>query len=376
MSEQSKSTNIHLPSLSIKHFRGIPELSIPKLGQVTLIAGRNGAGKTTILEAIKVYASRGKYSVLSNILESREEFTEFIDETGEMMSVPDIRALAYGRCPTKETCVSIGMASGEKRLDLRFGPGSWGQMDPLTDEFLDPDEPVLTVEFDEVLESIFAFHLARPSLSGRVIKRSKGENLEAKILDPIRCISAGPGLMDNKSMAQIWDRIALTGYESRAIRALQLIYGDDVERIAMVGEEGRRIRKYDRRALVKMKGREQPVPLKSLGDGALRLFGIALSLANSKGGFFVIDEAENGIHHQVQAVFWKMVMQAAHENKVQVLATTHSWDCVVGFSQAAAELDNLDGLLLRIERLGDGARVVEYTQEDLQIAAHQGIEVR
>ena len=79
------------------------------------------------------------------------------------------------------------------------------------------------------------------------------------------------------------------------------------------------------------------MPLRSLGDGAVRLFGVALALANSQGGFLLIDEAENGIHHTIQRDFWRMVLLTAQANNVQVFATTHSWDCVVGFAQAAVE---------------------------------------
>ena len=64
--------------------------------------------------------------------------------------------------------------------------------------------------------------------------------------------------------------------------------------------------------------------LRSLGDGAVRLFGVALALANSQGGFLLIDEAENGIHHTIQRDFWRMVLLTAQENNVQVFATTHS----------------------------------------------------
>ena len=57
-----------------------------------------------------------------------------------------------------------------------------------------------------------------------------------------------------------------------------------------------------------------------------RLFTVALALANSRDGFLLIDEAENGIHHSVQADYWRLVLQTAQDNNVQVLATTHSWD--------------------------------------------------
>ena len=38
-----------LPDLSIKEFRGIESLSIPRLGQVTLIAGRTGSARLPCL---------------------------------------------------------------------------------------------------------------------------------------------------------------------------------------------------------------------------------------------------------------------------------------------------------------------------------------
>ena len=125
-----------------------------------------------------------------------------------------------------------------------------------------------------------------------------------------------------------------------------------------------------------MRSQDGPVPLKSLGDGAVRLFGVALALANSQDGLLTIDEAENGIHHSVQYDFWKMVLQTAKENRVQVLATTHGWDCVAGFAQAAAEAEAGESALLRLERDAGGIRAVEYSKDDLKVAAEQGIEVR
>ena len=60
--------NLHLPSLSTRGFRGIDALAIPRLGRVTLLAGMNGVGKTTALDAVRVYAARGRSSAISNVL--------------------------------------------------------------------------------------------------------------------------------------------------------------------------------------------------------------------------------------------------------------------------------------------------------------------
>ena len=108
----------------------------------------------------------------------------------------------------------------------------------------------------------------------------------------------------------------------------------------------------------------------------MRLFSVALALANSRDGFLVIDEAENGLHYAVQRDFWKMVLRTAHENNVQVFATTHSWDCVAGFAQAATDVEEVEGVLIRLERDGDQIRSIEYSESNLEAAAEYGIEVR
>ncbi len=60
--------SLHLPSLVIKNFRGIDELTIPRLGRVTLLAGKNGVGKTTVLDAVRIWADRGVIGAIDSVL--------------------------------------------------------------------------------------------------------------------------------------------------------------------------------------------------------------------------------------------------------------------------------------------------------------------
>lgn len=68
MSDSITSQHPHLPSLSVAGFRGVEQLTIPRLGRVTLLAGRNGAGKTTVLDAVRIYAARGQLDALRELL--------------------------------------------------------------------------------------------------------------------------------------------------------------------------------------------------------------------------------------------------------------------------------------------------------------------
>ena len=112
-----------------------------------------------------------------------------------------------------------------------------------------------------------------------------------------------------------------------------------------------------------------------LGDGAQRLFGISLALASCQDGMLLIDEVENGIHHSVQPDLWKMIFRAAEKGNIQVVAATHSWDCVASFAVAASEA-SANGILYRLEHTGDELHAVRYSEEDLEVAAQQRIEVR
>ena len=127
--------------------------------------------------------------------------------------------------------------------------------------------------------------------------------------------------------------------------------------------------------MVKLSNQDRPVPLKSLGDGATRMFGVALALANCRDGILLLDEAENGIHHSLQADFWSMVLHSAGTHNTQVLATTHSKDCINGFARAA-QRPQAEGNLVRLERENGEIRTVEYSKEELETAAEQDIEVR
>ena len=116
--------------------------------------------------------------------------------------------------------------------------------------------------------------------------------------------------------------------------------------------------------------------MRSLGDGAVRAFAVALALSSSRSGFLVIDEVENGIHHSIQTKFWKMVLETAQRNNVQVLATTHSRDAVVGFARAIQDLEYADGVYIRLEKDDHKMRAVEYSKKSLLAAAKYNIETR
>ena len=373
---------LHLPNLSIGGFRGIRALEIPRLGRVTLLAGKNGAGKTSTLEAVRLYASRGHEQVLSTLPRNHEEFASAIDEDGDKMFAPDFTALFHGRDVSPESRIEIGPrnGTGEGSLKIEAVAPNRKLAERLKKlrRYAALGLPlVIQISFANIKRQIPWF----PEFYGDTGRRG-GIGFYRGLIDDqdpplaaMNCRSLGPGLPNNEEVTELWDEIALTDDEGRAVEALNLVLDDRADRVTMIGEDHGRFGRRGRRVVVKLRGSDRPVPLRSLGDGATRMFGVALALAGSRGGFLVIDEVENGIHHSVHGDFWRMVLRTAEENDVQVFAATHSLDCVRGFGRAAATSPE-SAILARLERRDDHTRAVLYSKQEIKTVADQGIEVR
>ena len=389
MSQEQLDNHLHLPSLSIEGFRGIKELSIERLGRVTLLAGKNSVGKTTVLDAVRVYAARGHHEVLFDLLESRQELAIAIVEHASREFVADFAALFHGRDVSKCDRIAIGVKdadqlrieesshSYEKTSHIGVSE-SWliekGYTQAFKVVFLDTEQMlpwVLPIQGSDAARTVERYSDSTYLYSQNLFQRAESP-------PPIGCQLLGPGVLSNKEIVRFWNAIALTDDEDRAMQALRLIFGSDLERVAVIRDDlsHKSDRGHVERVVAKLQGQARPVPLQSLGDGALHLAGTALALTNSRDGFLLIDEVENGIHHSVQPDFWRMVFKTAHANNVQVIATTHSFDCVRGFAQAVIECEEVEGALVRLEQKDEEMWAVEYSERNLKAAAKQHIEVR
>ena len=362
MPDAQPDQSLHLPSLVIKNFRGIDELTIPRLGRVTLLAGKNGVGKTTVLDAVRVWADRSLTTVFDTVLHERGD--AFVEIDGDRQKVfTDRSALFTDRNNAPESAISIGPI-GDPNFTIQIKQIPRRFRDPYA-----PDRPPLPHRHFIELERRFGQYDPKPpALSD--LSRTNSES------DALNCSILGPSGPNDEMVETLWSEVALTSHEDRALDALNLTTDMEVERVAALGSPTGNGMTQPRRMMAKVTGKDYQVPLRTLGDGALRTYAVALALAKSSGGFLLIDEAENGIHHSIQAKFWNMVLQTAQRNNVQVLATTHSWDCVKGFAHAANELEDVEGLLVRIQRVPIGLRAITYDESRLENIAKHGIEVR
>ncbi|MEH2119342.1 AAA family ATPase [Nostoc sp.] len=380
-----------LESFQIHNFRLFHHLEVKRLGNVNLIVGRNNAGKSTFLEAIELYASNASPMSLLELVDSRQEswFSEAQLHTQTFLGNP-IRHLFFDhKLPDiGEEGIILGEVSSSAKIHIGVAAYQIKSDDEgskkrirITDKQLYEDlldiEVVLVAEESERVRRLF--RLNRDFRDMRLTARVAYERLDAEFKYTWQFVSTEN--MPNRKLAALWDLTSLTNLELEVISALKLIE-PKVSGVAFVediskgrggnnrGQEG-----DNRIPLVKIEGIDEPLPLKSMGDGMTRLLHIIVALVNARNGILLIDEFENGLHWTVQPKIWDIVFNLSERLNVQVFATTHSRDCVKGFDSAWNKYPSL-GAFFRLEAKDNLIKVTEYTSETLTDSLETDVEIR
>jgi hypothetical protein len=373
----------HLKDLLIEDFRGFKRLEVPRLGRVNLIVGKNNVGKTALLEALHLYASRGAQCVLADMILRRDEeaFLSARQRADRVLEWEEaIWSLRRGRPgPTERPheefptdgrrLFSVGAANQERRFVT----------------FLLKTE---IIKHGSSRRYVLVLYWGREGKFGYVeLNPDLDQAINAEIPSDASPFYFLPsqGLVSSAA-SQLWDEVVLAGQEEEVQRSLRVIDGR-VKSVNLVegyrlgpkgGGQGNDVA-YEpvRVPVVRREGERTPVPLRSMGEGMGRLFGLSLSLAKAAGGMLMADEVENGLHYSVQPDVWRLIFKVAADLDVQVFATTHSLDCIRAF-QAVSKEHAEEGVLVSLRRHTETNEVVAVTldEEDLEIAVQGHIEIR
>jgi AAA15 family ATPase/GTPase len=368
--------NLILNSLEVRRFRGFQHLQIDHLEQVNLIVGKNNIGKSSLLEALRLYARRGYPALIWEFLSERDEYNREVENSGSAIIeklLASLKYLFYDRTDITidSEPIQIGpINSPDDVMTLGVGwytfrnDGEVSRRIRLTlEEFdsVESSEPRFVVQSGE--KSTVSYPLPRERSSMR-LQRSRTD------LDEINCIFTKSDGLENRQINELWKNVSLTPLEKEVLSALRIV-APGVEALNIFNES-----LFESKIFVKVASIDERIPLRSLGNGMLRTLGIALALANAKEGFLLIDEIENGLHYSVQPDLWRLIFRLARRLNVQVFATTHSWDCIEAFQEVTEEDEQVKGMLISLENRKSGVEAVLYNEEELKIVTRERIEVR
>lgn len=395
--------NIH--SLSIENFRSLSSLTLPDLGRINLLVGKNNSGKTSVLEALRVLSNGGSIKTLLELAIEREDQIGSDNPEEDGFIKQAISGIFHNRA-IDSRAIYIGDASGSLNLALKRVQYIYRREEEADGasngrrQILTPEQAKLFVkgEFEDVdlreaLDVSIAGQQVDLARIDRLVSRLLvGIALEAKTpIAPCGYVAAHPNDVDE--LAALWDQIALTDREAEVVTALKLIEPSIagltfVEASAQMEDVRSRLQRRPRVSagriagrripLVKLDGSNERIPLRSMGDGLHRVLDVVLRLVAIQDGFFLIDEFENGLHYSIHDKLWNLVLKIATERSIQVFATTHSDDCVRAFSEVSSKSSE-SGVLYRIARPaleGDKHFVRMYSEQTLVDAEEAELEVR
>ena len=387
-----------LNNIHIKNFRMLEDLEIPKLGRVNLIVGKNNSGKSTVLEALRIYAGRANTSLLREIILGHDESFSFDSEINsngqQILTWSSIKHLFTTRQLPADEKKSIVIGNG-KNISIEY---VYYYIE--TEEVFDEDGDVIDVNRKRIfvshsdLKKISDTENPVPAIRVRnglrtsvfdlndEMEKSLSASLFHRIVskDTLNCSYVPTDFLSSEALANLWDKITLSPKENKVIHALQII-DSNLDRLTFVEDiNSPATRNKNRLAIVKLKNSDERIPLNSMGDGMSRILQLILSVFPAQDGILLIDEFENGLHYSVQQEVWKIIFELAKDLNIQVFATTHSWDCIESFTKAAIKSKE-DGVLLKVSRsklTSDNNKVIAtvYSEKELETITASDLEVR
>ncbi|ANE56181.1 ATP/GTP-binding protein [Methylomonas sp. DH-1] len=382
-----------LTNLRIRNFRMLEDLEIPKLGRVNLIVGKNNSGKSSILEALRLYTGKASPELMRRILISHDEYYDFnqnsnIENTNNWHGLKNL--FTNREFPENEnTFISIASEEGNLiKIEYVF---YYIKEEPVIDnegDIIDITSRRVIINQSE-LSTIEETSLPTPAIritlkSGRNTLLDLNEDNRKRPLsvfwllnagDSLKCSFVSTTFSSTESLAKLWDQITIGPNEDIVLDALKII-DENIERLAFVESENR----TGRLAIIKLKNSDTRIPLSSMGDGMSRILQLILSVFSAKDGLLLIDEFENGLHYSVQEEVWRIIFQLAKDLNIQVFATTHSWDCIESFTKAAVSSPE-EGILLKVSKsklTSDNGKIIAtiYDEEALKTVTASALEVR
>ncbi len=354
-----------LTKVEIKNYRLFDHLVVSDLAPITLIAGKNNTGKSSLLEAIFFAALGNQPTSGSNSNVTRLH----IDPDGDSAH----GLLTYWRRLFRDSDESQPLevvlyddSDGEHAMRASIEP------QPHSDE-TDINRGVSeapSISTEEV--GLMIRHKSADGREGYVWSTDVEDNqvraiASSEYVKPARAYQILKTNVDNsKEMMDAFRQRRIQRETDSLLSALRIIEPrlQGLEESAASGAAA---------IWGDLEGVFQLMPLGLMGEGLIRLARIVLAISRVEGGVVLVDEIESGLHHSVLGEIWQAIDYAAKENGTQIIATTHSYECI------EAAKDAIDPERLRLTRLDvidDCVRPVSFRPEQLETALVENWEIR
>jgi AAA15 family ATPase/GTPase len=332
-----------IKSFEINNFRGFHTTKGNGFGRVNLFGGKNNAGKTTLLEALLLMAEPSNQSIV-RLLGFRNTSVEYIK------AVPEKSWENFFYQQQKITPITFKFVDDlnkEYEAKLRCdeiidNSINLTQQDTENGSLSDFNSIISDREGKKSVIHIEASYANKQINSSFIIATEKGITAKSTNFSIIKShFIPSSAKLAGKALAQEFDKSALSENKSDILlKAFQLIDNSIKNvRTYSIGEG----------TLYLSREKELPMPISLFGDAMNKVADFILRIINNPNSIILIDEIENGIHHENHRNLWKMLFDLCNEYKVQLFTTSHSAEMIEAFKDVVKE-NNFDGNYFKVAR--------------------------
>ena len=350
--------------LTIENFRSLGRIELKDLGDVNMITGGNGTGKSTILEAVflNAGANNARLAISLNSLRGDDQLSRNNDAVfHSVFHGLDVRKrIEIGGNYQKPNSQLISRTLRiTPKLRQKISAGETG-----VDVFVDG------VNFDFLTKRVRSKKekLVKGSLffdeSNKLLPVSHSGKVDPSMLLLCRYISPlAPTIQD------ISDRITqvIKTKDVEQVVELLRIIDPRISSITSLSEGGRNQVYVDI-------GLDNLMPATYMGGGFIRLLNLAISM--SADNIILIDEIENGLHYSTHEPLLRFIFEAAARLNRQIFLTTHSSEFLDKFILTMNRYKEIDVAAYRCQRSNGAVRVASYSEEELGLREQLDIELR
>jgi AAA15 family ATPase/GTPase len=353
-----------IKKFSIRNFKCFEEIVTKPWERVNLIAGENNIGKTALLEAIWMHEGANNAG-LAFVVEQFRGITSFDNKA----FLSDL----FTKFRSEEEILLEAEYQDGKILTLRVNQE-------------EGEEPRPIIEGPEIQRAI---GIRSPKVvfegsdNGNVVCRSEvflGVDPEGRP----RPFSSGI-----KQLIKPTAVFISTGVSKEAMNQMNAVSfsaqvemkrkKDILEALKLIDDRLQDLelsKKGDRNFVCGDIGYDKMLPLSLMGEGMERYLSFILSVLTTENGTVLIDEIENGFHHSIRVKLWSNLAKLARKYNVQIIATTHSDECIEAAHKSFMQDKEYDFILHRLDRVGERIEDVTYDKEILEAALKSNMEIR
>ena len=358
-----------IKKIKIKNFKLFKDFEIDDLRQITLIGGANNTGKTSLLEAIFMFYDRTNPDAILRQLSWRG--VPSVPLKPDTMWAP----FFWGYKLENRIKITIWETENKKStLWLTYNPS----FQPSSISYPSSNSFYEKANVKTNLEKIPSFSLdleyqqnSSPEWNGHLVMEPDRIKLLSDqishIPTPAVFLGSNRRVKPNED-ANRFGELDIVGRQELVIEILKTIEPElkDLSTIAL-GET----------SLIHGDiGRGRKIPVAFMGEGTSKLLSIILAIATNENGVLLIDEIENGIHYSVMSKIWEGISRASVNFNCQIIATTHSYECLKSLQEGVPENISNKISYIRLDKVSDKIVAKNYDYGTLGAAIARGWEVR